>query len=75
MPGLKTRKGARGPAASDAAAAGYNEYGQQMLDDLLTAPNTAVRSYVNKSYGQVTEYIGPAYGARFDATGNFMGFL
>ena len=56
-------------------AAGYNQYGQQMLDDLLTAPNTAVRSYVSKSYGQVTEYLGPTYGARFDAAGNLIGFL
>lgn len=46
-----------------------------MLDDLLTAPSTAMRSYVSKSYGQVTEFLGPNYGARFDGAGNFMNFL
>lgn len=53
----------------------YNQFGQDKLDDLLTAPNTATRSYVHKSYGQVTEYLSPSYGARFDSAGSFMGFL
>lgn len=60
---------------SSRTASSYNEFGQTMLDDLLTATNTATHSYLHKSYGQVTEYLGPTHGARFDAAGNFMGFL
>ena len=57
-------------------ASSYNEFGQNMLDELLTAPNTATRRYVHRSYGPVIEYHGPSYGARFDAaTGRFVGFL
>lgn len=34
-----------------------------------------LQRFVHKSYGQVTEYLGPTYEARFDAAGNLMGFL
>ena len=69
------RSGSGFPLSPDRTASGYNQFGQQLVDDLLTAPNTAVRSYVHPSYGQVTEYIGPQYGARWGPNGEFLGFL
>ena len=56
-------------------AANLNEFGQNLLDDLLTAPNTATRTFTQPGYGQVTEFWGPNYGARFGPNGEFIGFL
>jgi Pretoxin HINT domain len=48
---------------------------QTLIDDLLTAPNTAVQRYVHPSFGAVTDFRGPTYGARFGPNGEFIGFL
>jgi hypothetical protein len=53
----------------------FNQLGQKVLDELLTSPKTAVRSYASKNYGAVVEYIGPKSGARFTDACQFIGFL
>lgn len=56
-------------------AAGYNQFGQDLVDELLTVPNAATRTYTHLSYGQVSEHLGPQYGARWGPDGEFLGFL
>jgi intein/homing endonuclease len=63
------------PLSPDRAASGYNQFGQDLVDDLLTAPNTATRRYDHPTFGQVTEFLGPQYGARWGPTGDFLGLL
>ena len=63
------------PVPETGSPTSYNPLGQDVLDDLLTSPQTAFRSYVHSSYGPVTEYLLPDTGARFGSTGNLMGFL
>lgn len=60
---------------SDRTARGYNEFGQDLLDDLLTVPNAEVQQNSHPSFGQVTDVWGPDYGARFGPNDEFIGFL
>jgi hypothetical protein len=60
----------------DKTAKGYNEAGQQVLDDILTDPNGVATGRVHQIYGPVHEIMTPRGGVRFGA-GNyhFYGFL
>jgi hypothetical protein len=49
--------------------------GQNVLDDILTNPLTAERSYVHPSFGPVREFLLPDMGARFEEFGRLIGFL
>ncbi|MEM8925638.1 MAG: polymorphic toxin-type HINT domain-containing protein, partial [Actinomycetota bacterium] len=68
-------RGGSFPLSPDKTARGYNDFGQDLLDDLLTAPHSAVQRYHHASYGQVVEVWGPNYGARFGPNNEFIGFL
>jgi Pretoxin HINT domain len=63
------------PAPESGSPSAYNPLGQSVLDDLLTSPRTAFRSYVDSAHGPVMEFLLPETSARFGAAGNFMGFL
>lgn len=52
-----------------------NSVGQDILDDILTNPLTAQRSYVHPNYGPVREFLLPNMGARFEGSGRLIGFL
>jgi hypothetical protein len=45
--------------------AAWSELGQHTLEDILTHPKTAVRSYVNKAGDNVMEFLLPNRGAQF----------
>ncbi|MFJ7195342.1 MULTISPECIES: RHS repeat-associated core domain-containing protein [unclassified Streptomyces] len=46
-----------------------------LIEDLLTNPRSAVRSYNHSDRGDVIEFHLPDVGARWSASGNFIGFL
>lgn len=69
------RPGSTFPQPPDQRASTYNEFGQDLLDDLLTASNTATQRWNHPSFGQVTDFWGPSYGARFGPNDEFIGFL
>ena len=52
-----------------------NGAGQDVLDEILTNPMTAERSYVSPNYGPVREFLLPDMGARFEEFGRLIGFL
>ena len=52
-----------------------NRSGQDVLDDILTHPQTAERSYVDSTFGPVREFLLPDVGARFEQFGRLIGFL
>ena len=52
-----------------------NGAGQDVLDEILTNPMTAERSYVSPNYGPVREFLLPDMGARFEKFGRLIGFL
>ncbi len=52
-----------------------NGAGQDVLDEILTNPMTAERSYVSPNYGPVSEFLLPDMGARFEEFGRLIGFL
>jgi hypothetical protein len=52
-----------------------NSAGQDVLDDILTNPRTAERSYVHPNFGPVREFLLPDMGARFEEFGRLIGFL
>jgi hypothetical protein len=70
-----SRPGSSFPISPDRTASGYNQFGQNLVDDLLTAPNTATQRWVHPQFGQVTDFWGPNYGMRFGPNGEFIGFL
>ena len=70
-----SRPGSAIPTPSSTTASGYNELGQTLVDDLLTAPSTAVQTWNHPSFGQVTDFWGPSYGVRYGPNGEFIGFL
>ena len=52
-----------------------NGAGQDVLDEILTNPMTAERSYVSPNYGPVREFLLPDMGGRFEEFGRLIGFL
>ena len=56
-------------ACPKAAGTDMNSAGQDVLDDILTNPLTAERSYVHPNYGPVREFFLPHTGARCEDFG------
>ncbi len=60
--------GVRNPSA-------YNKLGQDVLNDLLTNPKTAIQTWHNPKQGLVTDFWLPFGGVQFNAKGVLIGFL
>ena len=63
-PGLRGKPGAK------------NNLADELIMDILTDPKTATRTYRNRTFGPVIEYIGPdGRGLRYTTDGIFIAFL
>lgn len=53
-----------------------NQAGQNIVDDILTAPGAKMTKRHHARFGDVIEITAPdGRGVRYDANGNFLGFL
>ncbi len=54
----------------------FNEMAAQLVWDILNDPNTVIRKHSTANFGDVVDYLTPdGRGVRYDAYGNFIGFI